>query len=560
MPTLNWMGKEKIVNHHQNVKCRVLKKQYTYNSNESNNMIIHGDNLLALKTLLIKYEEKIDIVYIDPPYNTGKKEGQWVYSDNLDDPRFKKWFGEVVGEEGEDFCRHDKWLCMMYPRLKLLHKLLKPSGVILISINDYEYANLKCICDEIFGVSNFVKNFIWYIDGHTDNQDQITTVHEYILCYAKNKDMLEINAIVDPNIPADSKILNSYAENSITKNGYKNPPTIIELPIGFPCEKEFLFKEKHENIYEFMEEVNTNKFISRELTKKYNMTYPVRLDDMLVENNKLKEPCRVFSGWMNNGKLLQFIKNDFKPIDDNGSTLRFYLSKNGVIYYRRDGRTNHYVQTVLERMGTTETNKYMLEQMGITFNYPKPVQLLEYLLSIFSKEDSIILDSFAGSGSTMHATMNLNIKGGNREFIAIEMMDYAEDNIVTRAKNIIDNVDGCSNFNFSFYELGESIFNDDGTINPNIDLVDLKRYIYYTETQQELGNEEGALLGEYNNTSYYLFYDKDESYCLNTKLLGEVKNKSEWYVIYTDTCSLSEEFMKKYNIIFKKLPRDIIKY
>ena len=134
MPTLEWIGKDKVVNHHQEVPFRILDKKYTFNAENSENMIIHGDNLLALKSLLPKYEGLIDCIYIDSPYNTGKKEGQWVYSDNVDDPRIKKWIGEVVGAEGEDLSRHDKWLCMMYPRLKLLHKLLSSNGVIFISI------------------------------------------------------------------------------------------------------------------------------------------------------------------------------------------------------------------------------------------------------------------------------------------------------------------------------------------------------------------------------------------------------------------------------------------
>ena len=149
MPTLNWIGKDKIINHHNDVKFRVLEKVYTYGNNVSQNVIIRGDNLEGLKSLLPRYENSIECIYIDPPYNTGKKEGQWVYSDNLDDPRFKKWLGEVVGAEGDDLSRHDKWLCMMYPRLKIMQKLLCDSGAIFISIDDNELFNCKMICDEI---------------------------------------------------------------------------------------------------------------------------------------------------------------------------------------------------------------------------------------------------------------------------------------------------------------------------------------------------------------------------------------------------------------------------
>lgn len=167
MPTLEWIGKDKVVNHHQDVPYRVLERQYSYDEagkhaedNGSENMIIHGDNLEALKALLPRYEGKVKCIYIDPPYNTGN-EG-WVYNDNVNDPKIKKWLGEVVGKEGEDLSRHDKWLCMMYPRLKLLQRLLAEDGAIFISIDDVELPNTRLLMDEVFGSSNFITTIIWH--------------------------------------------------------------------------------------------------------------------------------------------------------------------------------------------------------------------------------------------------------------------------------------------------------------------------------------------------------------------------------------------------------------
>ena len=164
MPTLEWIGKSKVINHHQDVPFRVLERKYSFDENGqhnedngSENMIIRGDNLEALKALLPRYEGRVKCIYIDPPYNTGN-EG-WVYNDNVNDPKIKKWLGEVVGKEGEDLTRHDKWLCMMYPRLKLLQKLLADDGVIFISIDDTEFHHLRLICDEIFG--NFAEAVVW---------------------------------------------------------------------------------------------------------------------------------------------------------------------------------------------------------------------------------------------------------------------------------------------------------------------------------------------------------------------------------------------------------------
>lgn len=159
MPTLNWIGKEKVLTHHLDVPYRPLSLSYTYGAAQSANKIIHGDNLLALKSLLPAYEGKIKCIYIDPPYNTGN-EG-WVYNDNVKDPKIQKWLGEVVGKESEDLSRHDKWLCMMYPRLKLLHKLLAEDGIIIIHIDENEYHSFLFLLEEIFGSTNSLGTIVW---------------------------------------------------------------------------------------------------------------------------------------------------------------------------------------------------------------------------------------------------------------------------------------------------------------------------------------------------------------------------------------------------------------
>ena len=195
MPTLEWIGKSKVVNHHLDVSYHVLERKYSYDENGqheedngSENMIIHGDNLTALKSLLPQYEGRIRCIYIDPPYNTGNE--NWVYNDNVNDPRIKKWLGDVVGKEGEDLSRHDKWLCMMYPRLRLLHRLLAKDGAIFISIDNSEYASLKLICDEIMGQSNYVDTVSWFKKASPSNDAQFFSNDiEYILIYAKDKNI-----------------------------------------------------------------------------------------------------------------------------------------------------------------------------------------------------------------------------------------------------------------------------------------------------------------------------------------------------------------------------------
>lgn len=568
MPSLTWIGKDAVLNHHLDVPYRVLEKKYDFGDGEPGNKIIHGDNLEALKSLLPEYEGRVKCIYIDPPYNTGNE--NWVYNDNVNSPKIKKWLGQVVGKESEDLTRHDKWLCMMYPRLKLLQKLLSNDGAIFISIDDNEQANLKLVCDEIFGAGNFVDQFIWYVnDGHTDNQDDITVIHEYILCYAKKKNCLIANNIVDPSIESDSKILNTFAENSITKNGSKNPPSVITLKKGFPCEIQTLRKEKHPLVSELMRDADETGFITREMTKNYAISYPARLDDMIVQNGKLVEDCRVFSGWMNNGKLKKFMDEDFKPLEDNGSKLRFFLSKNGVVYYRRDGRETHYIQTVIEKIGTTETNKYMLESMGISFDFPKPYILVSFLISIFSDKDSIVLDSFAGSGTTAHAVLNLNKQdGGNRKFILVEMEDYAETITAERVRRVIDGygedknaVEGTGG-SFSYYELGPELLKD-GFINEDVPEQTIREYLYYTETNHALpqsNNGHPAHLGNFEGVAYYFLYNKDETTTLDATFLASISEKADRYVIYADNCIMPQKFLFDHDITFKKIPRDIRRF
>ena len=217
MPTLDWIGKDKVINHHLDVPYRVLERQYSYDENGkhtedngSENMIIHGDNLSALKSLLPQYEGRIKCIYIDPPYNTGNE--NWVYNDNVNDPRIKKWLGEVVGKEGEDLSRHDKWLCMMYPRLKLLYRLLSNDGTIFVSLDYHEQPFLRMLLDEIFGSINFVSEIacVNKPSGRSDDK-YIATAHESIIIYRKSE------ALILGGFPPDEKITKRY--NKVAPDG-----------------------------------------------------------------------------------------------------------------------------------------------------------------------------------------------------------------------------------------------------------------------------------------------------------------------------------------------------
>lgn len=550
MPTLNWIGKEKVINHHQDVPYKILEPQYGFidgkeqtEPTNSGNKIIHGDNLEALKSLLPEYEGKIKCIYIDPPYNTGN-EG-WVYNDNVNHPKIKKWLGEIVGKEGDDLSRHDKWLCMMYPRLRLLHKLLSQEGIIFISIDDNEYQNLKFICDEIFGRSNFITNFTWRTDGNFDNQAKIKINHEYILCYSKNSEFFEYPKVVDPNISDSSKLFKTEIRNTIVKNGPKNPISEITLPIGFPCD------------------------IENGIIKSRNNAWPHYESDAIIKDNKLTNEVIVKSGWSSKGILEDFISQNFKAVKDSkGQNTTFVISKSGAIENIKSRDEASHVVSSLYNMGSTQNMSSELKKMGVNFDYPKSLSLIQYLISIVNDKDSIVLDSFAGSGTTAHAVLNLNkIDGGNRKFIVIEMMNYIETITSERIKGVIkgySTTEGTGG-SFDYFELGEPLFLEEDVLNEAVGIENILKYIWYSETRTSFEfsgklEEDNYRIGSKDQTDYYFYYETDNVTTVDYNFMAKIKHKASQYIIYADNCLLEKDFMLKHHIIFKKIPRDITRF
>ncbi|EIN4364698.1 site-specific DNA-methyltransferase [Vibrio parahaemolyticus] len=403
---------------------------------DSNNLLIKGDNLEVLKHLVNAYSEKVKMIYIDPPYNTGSD--GFVYND---DRKFtKEQLAELAGIDLDEAERilsfadqgsssHSAWLTFMYPRLYVARELLADDGVIFISIDDNEVSQLKSLCDEIFGEFNFLGQLIWNTEGNTDNQYKIKVNHEYILAYYKDSRFSDeaIGYVIDPHTPEDSNLRKGFADNNINKNNPANPPSIIELPIGFPCaEKELVYTAKKVD-EEFFEQAYDEKFISDELKVKYNIEkktgLPVKLDDMVVKDYKLTKPCRIFVGLANKNKLLEFISNDCKPILDDGSPIEFYINASAAVRYRKERDKARNILSVLKDFGTTEKSKTELKKDGIYFDYPKPVNLIKYLIQVGCESDErIVLDFFAGSGSTAQALYNLDEEENkNRQFVLVQL-------------------------------------------------------------------------------------------------------------------------------------------
>lgn len=571
MPTLDWIGKDKVINHHFDVPYRVLDEKYSY-GDESDNMIIHGDNLSALKSLLPKYEGRIRCIYIDPPYNTGN-EG-WVYNDNVNDPRIKKWLGEVVGSEGEDLSRHDKWLCMMYPRLKLLHKLLAKDGVIFISIDDNELYNLKMICDEIFGLNNFVANTSWQRTYSMRNDVKgVAAEVEHILIYSKqpnwqpNKlhrtDKMDSKYKNPDNDPRGAwRNIVASAPNAATHQGMvyaiQNPLTgAMAYPPQGRC-----WALGQDQMLNAMQE-----WADYELRD-------------LCDTEERAKICGVSADEVRKDVLAIVLKDTLETSSKKAREImqgvlpEFFFSKNGTGTLSRKA----YIKEVT---GRPVTNFWSFDETGHTdeasrllksifdgtaiFDTPKPPRLLERILQIATDKNSIILDSFAGSGTTAHAVLNMNNQdGGNRKFILIEMMDYADSITAERVKRVIDGygegkkaIPGTGG-GFAFYELGETLLNGE-YLNENVPLEKIREYVYFTETKQSVTDkaDEPYFLGGHYGTAYYFYYDKNEVTALDRDFLHTVKTKADSYVIYADKCFLSDEELEKLHITFKKIPRDI---
>lgn len=610
MPELNWVGKSKVITHHVDVPFRILDRRYSFDEsgrhtddNGSPNMVIHGDNLEALKALLPEYEERIDCIYIDPPYNTGN-EG-WVYNDNVNDPRIKKWLGDVVGKEGEDLSRHDKWLCMMYPRLRLLHKLLAPTGTIFISIGDNEFANLGKIMDEVFGATNRLA----YAPVRSEpsggkDKTALRTGHEYLLIYTKGD---QSTLTYETRESGTLDLSDSYGPyrrgRELRKWGAKS-----------------------------------------DRSDRSNMWFPVTAPDgtivFPIKNDGTEGRWR----WgKDNHGMLQILLDanyahwEITPYDEgvsvDGETKRW------VPYEKvREATSSFGWNTWLDGYGTNADATAIIKEIfgSKKFDTPKPLSLIEWIISLSSNPNAIVLDSFAGSGTTAHAVLNLNRRdGGNRSFILVELDDYAENVTAERVRRVVEGYTGetseevvlfeqkltmgalqkatklladaakiaenaadeytavsrpkivtkvagksGSSFiqvtatqtrdvdvsgtggSFSFYELGEPLLID-GNLNTSVPAERIRDYIWFTETKTTKPRGSSKVhpyfLGTDRQVAYHFIYNPDEVTNLGRKYIASLspKTMSDALVVYADTCTLSDSELSRLNITFKKIPRDI---
>ncbi len=546
MPVLNWIGKEAVVKHHKEVPFRLLETvpELSCGDAESGNLIVEGDNLHALKALLPRYAGQVKCIYIDPPYNTGN-EG-WAYNDNVKSPEILKWLGEVVGKEGETLDRHDRWLCMMYPRLLLLKQFLREDGAIFVSIDDNEVGHLRLLMDEIFGGANLIASFVVQKRISPDGDERfVTSVHDHLVCYAKSKQSCSLNRFRRTE-EADARYLNPdndvrgpWTSSDLTRREYREHDFYpIELPSG------------------------------REVSPAAGRSWAVPRDSF----QRLLADNRVWFGA--NGNAMPRLKRFLSEVSQ------------GIV-----PTTWFSVEVVSDNQKGKRELRGILADQNDLFGTPKPRLLIQRILEIASDKDSLILDSFAGSGTTGHAVLKQNAEdGGNRKFILVEMdAKIAKDVTAERVRRVAkgytrangDKVEGLGG-GFQYCRLSsEPLFEAGGPIRKDVTFAQLAEFVWFMETGagrqfgelaelKELAEagEASAYLGTYKERAVFLLYngiltDKTDvgGNVLNSRTLqyinGLVPNFDGGKVIYGARSRFDKSKLARLGITFHQLPYDL---
>ena len=541
MPTLNWIGKDAVVNHHKEVPFRLLKCNEKLSFGEdSGNLLVQGDNLEALKALLPHYAGQVKCIYIDPPYNTGNE--SWVYNDNVNSPEMREWLGKVVGGEGEDLSRHDKWLCMMYPRLVLLRAMLHDNGSLWMSIDDNEVHHARSIMDEIFGQSNFITCVIWQkMFSPKSSARHLSESHDYILVYAKDS--------------------NSWVRNLLTRT------------------------EQHDKRYTNPDNDPRGVWSSSDMSARnyysqgtYSITAP--------SGREIAGPPK--------GMYWRVSKETFEEMNKDN---RIWWGKAGgnvprIKRFLTEVQEGVVPQTIWfhQEVGNTpeakkEIVKVIPDETDV-FITPKPTRLLQRVFQIATNPGDLILDSFAGSGTTGDVVLQMNKEdGGNRRFILVEIDKNIAHNITAeRLKRVAQGYtykdqkgnkkkeEGLGG-GFRYCELGTTLFDADGQIREEVKYNDLAQHVFFIETGQPLPNPPpfpkgkgavGPLLGISNGIAVYLLYNgilKDKKAnggnVLTRAMLQSLPKHEGPKIIYGNGCLLSEEKLRELGITFRQIPYEV---
>ena len=532
MPRLQFKGRVFVENHHLAVPFHELlavrEKGLSEKASLHDNLIVHGDNLAALKSLLPTYHGKVKCIYIDPPYNTGN-EG-WAYSDKVNSPLMRDWLSRVV--DRDDLTRHDKWCCMMMPRLNLLRELLREDGAIFVSIDDNEVHHLRCLMDEVFGDENFIATLVWQkVFSPKNTAKYFSEDHDFILVYARSIDNWRPNLI---------------ARSEQATQRYKNPD---DDPRGAWSSSDLTARNYYsEGTYEVTSP--SGRTFRPSIGNYFRVSREKFLD--------LEKRNRVWCGKHGNSmpRLKRFLSEVRKGVVPQ--TLWFHKS-----------------------VGNTQEAKKELvsiidfERSEDVFNTVKPTRLIRRILQIASDSDSVILDSFAGSGTTAHAVLAQNREdGGNRRFILVECEDYADTITAERVRRVIKGVPSAKDDalksglggTFSYFQIGQPMRQRsllDGSLLPPWEK--LADYIFFTATGQEFDpaetNRETGFVGRTASHDVFLFYEPDvhklKSLALSLPVVRALPAGSRRKLVFAPTKYIDRGFLHKYRIDFQQLPFQI---
>jgi len=554
MPTLQFKGKNIIWNHHLSVPYHSLEEieDLSFKADESNgNLIVEGDNLLALKALLPKYAGQVKCIYIDPPYNTGKEE--WVYSDKVNSPLIQDWLNKTVNKE--DLTKHDKWLCMMVPRLKLLKELLRKDGVIFISLDNNEAFNFKQVADEIFGEENFLGVVV--LQTATDNNPtQIATEHEYIFSYAADKEFQETWTAISEGA---EKIQEKYTE---LKSEHEDDLEKIqkELRVWIKENTESLDKVTHydnvdaKGVFHDGDVANT-KFGGYE----YEVLHPVT-----------KKPCKIPEKGFRfpETTMKDLIKEDNIMFGDDETTL--------IKPKKRLETVTARFRSIIYEDGRAATKELETLFHKDFFKNPKSPKILKKLFEYSTEENDIILDSFAGSGTTGQAVMELNRQyGSNRQFVLVQMTEASEqepdknickDKTRERIKKVIEAYDFKDGF--KYLRVGSPIDPEtmlDGDL-PTYQ--QFAEYVYYLATGGHLADKSKVdaskhFVGMEGGQAVYLIYEEDMDKLTRLALTLQIAESivkhspGKRRVVFAPSCFLDEEYMTAMQIEFVSVPYNL---
>lgn len=562
MPTLDFKGKQYVHSHHLSVPFRALEidaaKSLSDNPSLDDNLIIHGDNLHALKALMPKYAGKVKCIYIDPPYNTGN-EG-WCYNDNVNSPQIQEWLKKNANPvDKEDMQRHDKWLCMMWPRLQLLRELLADDGVIFVSINDIEIHHLRLIFDEIFGENNFVAQLptIMNLKGNQDAY-AFSDTHEHTLVYTKFPQGCEFNYFT-----VDEEELDDWTEDEY--GPYKQADGLRATGVNAPR------------------------------AKRPNLWYPIFItsDGLDFYTTKDDTPRSPFDSvlWPINedGEELSWYWKKSKINDEKHNLILKKAKINGFSLYKKQRPKLGDIPTKKPKSifykpeystsGATNLLKQIFNKK--IFDYTKPYNLIKDFLILAANKDSIILDSFAGSGTTAHAVLDLNKEdGGNRKFILVEMEDYASDVTAERVRRVIKGVPTAKDEklkqglggSFTYAELGEAFDIDKILTGESLpEYNSLAQYVFYTATGESLNGDvkpsTNFFVGESNLFEVYLIYQPDLAFlrsndsALNQEKLDIItaKKSTKQKLVFATAKYMSQSALTENKVVFCQIPYAIHK-